>query len=431
MTPIPSGRSRSLSALRPLIIGGGVAGTVAAMALQKAGFDPILFEAYERSGGLAHGVYLTIAVNGLDALRAIDAHHVVPAAGFPSGRMTFFSGSGKRLGSMAMGPTLPDGTVTHTLRRSDLYEGLYREAASRGMLIVHGKRLVDADLLPGGGVRARFDDGTTADGDLLIGADGVHSTTRRLIDPANPQPRYTGLGNTGGFTRTSGIDAKPGDYLMVWGRRCFFGYTIAPDGEIWWFANPPSRDESTGDDLRAMTTARLKTHLLDLLKVDRTPGAQIVASTTREFRLTNQYEVPTVRTWHNDTMVVIGDAAHAVSPSSGQGASLAAEDAVILAQCLRDASSLRLALQAYEQRRRARVERIVHWASGMNATKKQGLVARVLRDLILPFVLRKADDPREMTKLSWMFHHHIEWDASALPHGESEDRSKDRLLVAS
>jgi 2-polyprenyl-6-methoxyphenol hydroxylase-like FAD-dependent oxidoreductase len=130
-------------------------------------------------------------------------------------------------------------------------------------------------------------------------------------------------------------------------------------------------------------------------------------------------------------MVVIGDAAHAVSPSSGQGASLAAEDAVVLAQCLRDAPSMRLALQAYERQRRARVERIVHWASGMNATKKQGLAARVLRDLILPFVLRKADDPREMAKLSWMFHHHIEWEASAWPRGESEDGSEYRIPVAS
>jgi FAD-dependent urate hydroxylase len=306
-------------------------------------------------------------------------HHVVLAAGFPSGRMTFFSGSGRKLGSMAMGPTLSDGTVTHTLRRSDLYDGLYREAASRGIPIVHGKRLVDADLLPGGGVRARFDDGTTADGDLLIGADGVHSTTRRLIDPANPRPLYTGLGNTGGFTWTSGIDANPGDYVMVWGRRCFFGYTIAPDGEIWWFANPPSRAEPNRDDLRAMTAERLKTHLGR--SAENGPHTRCADRRVHDPRVPGSpiNTLPTVRTWHNDAMVVIGDAAHAVSPSSGQGASLAAEDAVILAQCLRDAPSMRLALQAYERQRRARVERVVHWASGMNATKKQGLAARVLR----------------------------------------------------
>ena len=63
--------------MRVLVAGAGVAGSVAAMALHKAGFEPVVFDAYERSAGLAHGVYLTVAVNGLDALRAVDSHHVV------------------------------------------------------------------------------------------------------------------------------------------------------------------------------------------------------------------------------------------------------------------------------------------------------------------------------------------------------------------
>jgi 2-polyprenyl-6-methoxyphenol hydroxylase-like FAD-dependent oxidoreductase len=70
-------------------------------------------------------------------------------------------------------------------------------------------------------------------------------------------------------------------------------------------------------------------------------------------------------------MVIIGDAAHAVSPSSGQGASLAAEDAVTLGRCVRDAPTIPAALARYEQLRRARVERVVTWGSGMNNTKKQ------------------------------------------------------------
>src|SRR5258706_11183117 len=107
-----------------LIVGGGVAGTVAAMALQKAGFHPTIFEGYEQSGGLAHGVYLTVAVNGIDALRAVDAHEIVFADGFPSTGISFFSGSGKRLGEVPLGPELPGGLVTHTIRRADLYGGL-------------------------------------------------------------------------------------------------------------------------------------------------------------------------------------------------------------------------------------------------------------------------------------------------------------------
>lgn len=397
--------------MRVLIIGGGVAGTVAALAAQKAGLEPELFEAYDHSAGLDHGVYLTVAVNGLDALRAVDAHHVVLDEGFPTGRIRFRSGTGKQLGSITLGPTLDDGTVTHTLRRDALYGGLYGLAVKRGVPVHHGMRLTGAEKLPGGGVRATFADGTSAEGDVLIGADGVHSATRGLIDPANPRPRYTGLGNTGGFTRAAGIDAVPGDYVMIWGRDCFFGYTVAPDGQVWWFANPPARREPSREELRRLTGSDVKERLAGLLAADRTPGARIVAATTADIGLTNQYDLPNVPTWHDGSMVVIGDAAHAVSPASGQGASLAAEDAVVLARCLRDLPTVAAALERYEALRRSRVERIVKWGSGMNNTKKQGAAGRVLRDLALPFILRKADKPEAMAKMTWMYHHHIDWDA--------------------
>jgi 2-polyprenyl-6-methoxyphenol hydroxylase-like FAD-dependent oxidoreductase len=244
---------------------------------------------------------------------------------------------------------------------------------------------------------------------LLVGADGVHSAARRIIDPAAPGPRYTGLGNVGGFARDVPIAASPGDYNMIWGKNCFFGYTVSPDGAIWWFANPPSRTEIPREELRRLTTAQLRDRLAGLLAVDKTPGAQIVQATTEEFRLTNQYDLPAVPVWHDQAMVIIGDAAHAVSPASGQGCSLAFEDAATLALCLRDAATVPQALRVYEQRRRDRVEQIVSWGSGMNQTKRQGLTGRMLRDLVLPIILKKASRPEEMTKMSWMFGHHIEW----------------------
>jgi 2-polyprenyl-6-methoxyphenol hydroxylase-like FAD-dependent oxidoreductase len=392
------------------------------MALAKAGCDPVIFEAYERSAGLNHGAYLTVAVNGLDALRAIEADGVVRSAGFRSEKIDFRSGTGRRLGTIAMGPTMPDGTGTYTLKRADLYTGLYRAALDRGVPIEHDKRLVGARQLPGGGVVAFFADGTQAEGDLLIGADGIHSAVRAAIDPAAPAPRYTGLGNTGGFTRAADVapdsgDYPPGDYVMIWGRNCFFGYTVSPDGEIWWFANPSSPTEIPRQRLRELDTGELRAQLVSLLSPDRTPGAAIVHATTEEFRLFNQYDLPTVPTWSAGSMVIIGDAAHAVSPASGQGASLAAEDAVVLARCLRDLPDIPSALARYEQLRRDRVERIVRWGAGMNATKKSGLVARLQRDLLLPFILRKADDPARVAALSWIFEHHIDWSTDTGPDG--------------
>src|SRR5918911_4160700 len=141
-------------AKKALIIGGGVAGPVAAMALGRAGIDSVVYEAYA-GGADDAGAFLTFASNGLDALRAIDADHLVLDKGFPTPRMEIQSGTGKHLGSVPNGGTLPDGSVSQTLKRADLYRTLRDEAVRRGSLIEYGKRLVDAETTPDGSVTAR------------------------------------------------------------------------------------------------------------------------------------------------------------------------------------------------------------------------------------------------------------------------------------
>jgi 2-polyprenyl-6-methoxyphenol hydroxylase-like FAD-dependent oxidoreductase len=105
-------------------------------------------------------------------------------------------------------------------------------------------------------------------------------------------------------------------------------------------------------------------------------------------------------------MVIIGDAAHAPSPSSGQGASMAAEDAVILAKCLRDQPDLLQALAAYERLRRRRVERIVAQGAQTSSTKTPGPAGRILRDLMLPLVFKFLVTEKS---LAWIHAHHIDW----------------------
>src|ERR687898_3578310 len=295
-------------AKKALIVGGGVAGPVAAMALRQAGIDSVVYEAYA-SGADDAGAFLTFSSNSLDALRTIHAHHVVLSEGFPTPRMTIQSGTGKHLGDVPNGGTLPDGTVSQTLKRADLYRALRDEAVRRGARVEYGKRLVDAETTPGG-VTARFEDGTRATGDLLIGADGIHSRTRRIIDPAAPKPRYTGLGNIGGFTRNAPVNTEPGIYVMTWGKRAFFGYTVSPSGEVWWFANPPSARELTRAELVA-TTVQWKRQLIGLFADDVCPAVEIIRATAGELAGTNQHDMPSVPTWHEGPLVIVGDAAHA------------------------------------------------------------------------------------------------------------------------
>src|SRR5215208_4039509 len=125
---------------RALIIGGGVAGPVAAMALQRAGIDAVVYEAHPQNAEEV-GSYLTVATNGIDALRAIDADTPVLHAGFPTPTNLLYSGTGRRLGTVSNGGVLADGTTAHTIKRARLYRTLYQQAAGCGIRVEVGKRL--------------------------------------------------------------------------------------------------------------------------------------------------------------------------------------------------------------------------------------------------------------------------------------------------
>ncbi len=111
------------------------------------------------------------------------------------------------------------------------------------------------------------------------------------------------------------------------------------------------------------------------------------------------HAIPHLPKWHDSRMVVIGDAAHAPTPSSGQGASLSLEDAVVLSTCLRDAPDPDAAFAQFEVARRARVERIIKWAARMNSSKAAGPVGRVLRDAMMPAVLRLTAESKAQREL--------------------------------
>jgi 2-polyprenyl-6-methoxyphenol hydroxylase-like FAD-dependent oxidoreductase len=320
--------------------------------------------------------------------------------------MVMWSGTGKRLGQTDTGRTVDARTISRTISRTDLYQGVHDEARRRGIRIEHGKRLVDAQPTADG-VRAVFADGSQATGDLLIGCDGVHSTVRRIIDPTAPPPTYAGLINLGGHLSGVRVDSEPGVYHMIFGKRAFFGYVVTPNGEVWWFANVPQSNEPARGELANIDTAEWHRRLADLFAPDLGPAAGLISATTHELIASPIHAIPHLPTWHNGRMIVIGDAAHAPSPSSGQGASLAIEDAVVLAKCLRDARSAEQAFTSYEAQRRSRVEKIIKNAARINSSKAAGAVARVFRDAMLPFILKLAANSKQTR---WVFDYAIDWE---------------------
>ncbi len=387
-----------------LIVGGGIAGPVAAMALQRVGIPATVYEAYERT---AHGVgsFMNMATNGLDGLRTLGAHELVQTRGFPASRMVMWSGTGKKLGEVENGTRLPDGTVSMTMSRSELYTALHEEIDGRGIPIEYGKRLADwhegTDT-----VVASFADGTEASGGLLIGADGLWSRTRTLAVPRAPGPRYLGLVGTGGQALDVDVERWPDTFHMVFGRRAFFGYAVREDGTVWWFANVPRPREPISDELAALPAAERKQWLLELFSGDAVPATRIIEATRHDLEFLPMHDLAPAATWHSSRAVLIGDAAHATSPSSGQGASLAIEDALELARCLRDTPDRQAAFRAYQRLRHKRVAKVHAYAARINNNKTAGPLARVLRDAMMPFFLRRLAKPRAN---DWMYGYHIDF----------------------
>ncbi|GAA3185322.1 MULTISPECIES: FAD-dependent monooxygenase [Streptomyces] len=352
-------------ARKALIAGGGIAGTVTALALHKAGIAAEIFEAYPATTEDV-GAFLVVFTNGLEALRVIDAHGPVVDHSFPARRVALIGADGAPRGERPISGGDGPGLGPRTLRRATLHRVLLDEAVRRGVPVHHGKRLTGAETVPGPDgerVVAAFADGTTAEGDLLIGADGLHSVTRTLIDPGAPRPRQTGQTTVCGHTRADDIALAPETYTMIAGSRGFLGCTRAPDGEVWWFANVPGAELPLGG---APAAAEWRTRLAALFADDATPAAALVAAAAADTVVAaGSYDLARTPRWHRGPLVILGDAAHAAAPNAAQGASMAIEDGVVLARALRDHADAPAAFAAFEAARRERVEKVVATSAGL------------------------------------------------------------------
>ena len=373
--------------MRLLVIGGGVAGPAVALAATRLGLEATVLER-RAVADPDEGSWITVAPNGLDALDTLEVLDVARAVGHPSRVNRMFGATGRHLGDVPLGVPLDDGSVALTMKRSALAVLLGDTARSRGAAVRLGADVVSV-AQDSSGVTATLADGSTVDGDVLVAADGVRSRVRPWLDPAAPAARYVGLTNFGGITRGTrlGEDLAPEAWHFVFGRRSFFGAHPLPTGDVVWFVNVP-RDEIGREERVATSDDEWLGWLGGLVSDDAGPASALLAAGELELAGDSTFDLPHVPTWWRGRAVLVGDSAHAPSPSSGQGAAMALEDAVVLARALATAGTDGLA--AYEQARRSRVEAIVRAGARSSSAKIPGRLGRVPLETMLAAVFRSG-----------------------------------------
>ena len=329
-----------------IIVGGGIGGLCAALALRRAGVAAIVYEA--APGPRAEGAALSLWPNAIRALDRLGVGAAVRALGVPDpygGQIATWRGrtlatvSAESIAARFGAPVLVVGRAEF---------GAALAAALPTETIRYGQRLDAFSWHGGGPVSARFVGGARVQGDLLVGADGLGSATRRLLHP-RIAPRYAGY--------TAWRATVPFDHARVplwgevWGRGARFG--IAPVGRdrVYYFA---TRDAPPGTD-RAGTPATRHAALLRDFGDWSAPIPALLAATDPAALLQNDIvELPPLRRWGAGPITLLGDAAHAMTPNLGQGGCQAIEDAVQLGVCLREADGVAAALRAYEVARQPR-----------------------------------------------------------------------------
>jgi 2-polyprenyl-6-methoxyphenol hydroxylase-like FAD-dependent oxidoreductase len=358
------------------VIGAGVAGPAAALFLTGLGYRATIYEA--RAGDEEWlGSYVSLADNGRDVLHRLGLLAEAEHAGTPTARIEFRNHTGTVLGV---------NEEAGTLIRRDRLGGVLRAAArQRGVRIEYDRRLTELSE-ERGRVRASFANGTTITADALIGGDGIHSKVRRLLFPEHPPVRYTGVVDGGGVCGPVPGIVADGTLRLTYGRSAFFGYQGLPSGEVVWFQ---SLSDPDGDDApRNADLAQWRDRLRALHGADHSPIPEVVDAAHGPVVRWPVLELAPLAAWSKGRVCLIGDAAHAMEPHDGQSASMALEDALVLARCLDEDGLDRAAFERFTELRKERVEAVAAGSRRTGALKFPGTDReRRARDVILSMYL--------------------------------------------
>jgi 2-polyprenyl-6-methoxyphenol hydroxylase-like FAD-dependent oxidoreductase len=326
--------------VRVVIVGGGIGGLATGLALRRVGIEAVVLEQTPRLEAVGAG--LGLAANAMQALDRIGVGDAVRARGLATGRLVACKPSGAMLVDVPL-----EGREMLGVHRADLQDVMARELGDALRL---GAACVD--FQDDAGVDVTLEGGEQLEGDVLVGADGLRSTTRpRLLDDG--PPIYTGYT---GWRAVAELESESlrGRMTETWGRGVRFGLIPIGAGRVYWFVS-----ESRPEPEAPLVPAR-KAELSRLVEGWHEPIDAAVAATPEDaITGTGIYWRKPARRWGCGRVTLLGDAVHPMTPDLSQGAAQALEDAVVLAASLRDASEPVVGLRAYEAARQKRAAQVV------------------------------------------------------------------------
>ena len=356
---------------KAIIAGGGIGGLTAAVALRRAGAEVAVFERAPELEEIGAGI--TLWANATRPLKRLGVYDEVRSSGAVEIGGELRSWGGEMILEIPADALRSRfGEVNLAVHRADL-QGALLAALPEGTVRL-GRELVGFSQ-NGREVVARFADGRQERGDLLVGADGIHSSVRAQLFGRRP-PRYAGYTAWRGVADAGEGGLPEGVGLNLWGRGSEFGLVGIGRGRFYWFA---TKNAPEGE---AESAAGRRREVLYLLAGWYQPARAAVEATADSKILRNDiYDREPLRDWGVGRVTLLGDAAHPMTPNLGQGACQAIEDALVLARCLDGGGEVPASLRLYEGRRVRRTAGIV---------RRSRLVGRLVQ-LESPLLCRLRD----------------------------------------